>query len=241
MPRKPRKYSESGYMHVIVRGNAKQIIFNEDADYDFYISTLESFTRQSPVTICAYCLMSNHVHLLVMAPGNSISNYMKQVGISYTYYFNKKYDRCGHLFQDRFFSDVIESDLHFMEVYRYILQNPDKAGISSHASYKWCSYRLFSDPDSFIDSEMATSLFTDKEGLDEYLKTEGIDPFPRHMDDNEAYDFACRLLCVKNLSEIIKCNKYERDAALRELKAHGIPIRQIARLTGLGRSIVQRA
>lgn len=156
-------------------------------------------------------------------------------------YFNRKYLRSGHLFQARFYSDPIETDAQFMEVYRYILQNPDRAGIGTYLTYKWCSYKAFASKDSFIDSEMAAVLFGSKEVLDDFLKTEGVSPFYHPMDDNAAYHRACILLNMNDLTEISKWNGHDRDKALEKLKQYGFPERQISRLTGIGRAFIRNA
>ncbi|MBQ3849619.1 MAG: transposase, partial [Clostridia bacterium] len=104
MSRQARRLSETGYFHVIVRGIGKQLLFEHDDDYRYYLMLLERYISQLSVSVCAYCLMENHVHLLLKDSKNELSLFMKKMGVSYSSYFNKKYDRTGHLFQDRFFS-----------------------------------------------------------------------------------------------------------------------------------------
>ena len=102
MARQARKLSDSGYMHVIVRGIGRQLLFEEEKDHFFYLDSLERYSQALKVTVCAYCLMENHVHLLLYDKQDQISCLMKKLGVRYSYYFNQKYDRTGHLFQDRY-------------------------------------------------------------------------------------------------------------------------------------------
>ena len=123
MPRRARTMSASNYMHIIVRGIGKQLLFEDDHDYLYYLKKLEIYCLETRVKVCAYCLMDNHVHLLVKGESESIILLMKKIGVSYSWYYNKKYDRVGHLFQDRYRSEPVENEAYFMNVFRYILKN----------------------------------------------------------------------------------------------------------------------
>ena len=84
MPRQPRQRSESGYLHLIVRGIGRQALFEEWEDYQFFLSILERFSRETRMIVCAYCLMENHVHLLVRDKGEQAALMMKKLGVSYS-------------------------------------------------------------------------------------------------------------------------------------------------------------
>jgi len=128
MPRMPRKPSGSGYYHVVSRGIGKQVLFEETEDYERYLETLRRFLPENSISLIAYCLMENHVHLLVHAD-SGLERAMKQIAVSYSYYFNAKYDRVGHLFQDRYMSEPVEDERYLLAAVRYIHNNPPKAGI----------------------------------------------------------------------------------------------------------------
>lgn len=100
MPRQARQSSETGYFHVIVRGNGKQILFEDSSDFRYYLSLLERCSSETSVAVCAYCLMENHVHLLLHDTGTDLSLFMKKLGVSYSIYFNKKYERNGDSLRD---------------------------------------------------------------------------------------------------------------------------------------------
>ena len=170
MPRCARTLSESGYMHLIVRGVGKQIMFEEEEDYRKFLSALEQYCAETEIKICAYCLMENHVHLLVLDPEGNTPQLMKKLGVSYALYFNRKYERCGHLLQDRYLSEPVEDDAYLLTVFRYILDNPRKAGICSARDYRWSSYAQYDHPSSFMDLSLVHSLIGDKEKYDAFIK-----------------------------------------------------------------------
>jgi putative transposase len=129
IPREARKKSVSGVYHIILRGANKQEIFHDDEDRIKFLDTLRKYKHQSEMKIYAWCLMSNHVHLLLREGTESISVTMKRIGVSYALYYNYKYLTTGHLFQDRFKSENVESTDYLLTVTRYIHQNPVKANI----------------------------------------------------------------------------------------------------------------
>jgi len=141
MPRVQRKKGEFSNYHIIQRGNERKKIFIVDNDKTRFLETLARAREKYDFLVYSYCLMDNHVHLLVNDNGNDISRLMKSINVSYVAYFNRTYHRSGHLFQDRFRSELIEDDSYFLEVSRYIHNNPIKAGIVKNPNeYKWSSY-----------------------------------------------------------------------------------------------------
>ncbi len=102
MPRVGRELSKNGIYHVMLRRNEGREIFMDDEDRKRFIDTLYEKSKENEFLVLAYCLMDNHLHLLVREGDDLINRAMKRIGVSYVYYFNKKYRRSGHLFQDRF-------------------------------------------------------------------------------------------------------------------------------------------
>ena len=96
MPRKPRTSSEYGYLHVYTRGAGRQILFEERGDYIYYLQLLKRFSQETGVTVCAFCLMENHVHLLAYDPERRISRFMQLLSMTYAGYFNWKHPTAGH-------------------------------------------------------------------------------------------------------------------------------------------------
>ena len=159
---KARVKSSTGIYHIIMRGINRQIIFEDTEDY---IQFLESLTRQkemSQIEIYAYCLMSNHVHLLIKEGNEDLGTVFKRIGSSYVYWYNWKYNRRGHLFQDRYISEVVEDDSYLLSVIRYIHHNPLKAGITrALPEYRWCSYNEYTNRKDICNIETGLGIFSD--------------------------------------------------------------------------------
>lgn len=130
MPRKARKKSPTGTYHIVLRGINKQTIFEDDEDKHQLLKTIVKYKRISGFELYAYCLMDNHVHLFLKEV-NELSQYMKRICSSYVYWYNMKYDRCGHLFQERFHSEDVDDPSYFLKVLRYIHQNPSKGRVGA--------------------------------------------------------------------------------------------------------------
>ena len=144
MARRPRLLAPGILYHVIVRGNQKQKTFLRDSDYQAYLERLGRYRRRWGVTVYAYCLMPNHVHLLVETGSQPLSRFMQGLQQSYTQYFNRKHRKVGHLFQGRYKAIVCERDEYLLILIRYIHQNPVRArmvskieeyGYSGHQEY----------------------------------------------------------------------------------------------------------
>ena len=141
MPRQARRKSKTGIYHVILRGINRQIIFEDEEDNDKAIETLSKYKEICGYRLYAYCLMGNHIHLLLKTEKDDIDLVIKRIAGSYVYWHNLKYRRIGHLFQDRYKSEAVESDRYLLAVLRYIHQNPQKAGLCKEISdYKYSSY-----------------------------------------------------------------------------------------------------
>jgi REP element-mobilizing transposase RayT len=102
MARKPRLFAPGVLYHVIVRGNQRQKTFSSDSDYQTYLKRLAQYRRKYDVTVYAYCLMPNHVHLLVECGKTPLGKFMQGLQQTYTQYFNRKHKKVGHLFQGRY-------------------------------------------------------------------------------------------------------------------------------------------
>ena len=246
MPRHARLLSESGYAHLIVPGIGRQAIFEEREDYEYYLSILRRFSRETGVSICAYCLMENHVHLLTHDGNNQVPLLMKKMGVSYSYYFNRKYERTGHLFQDRYLSEPIEDETYLLAVFRYILNNPVKAGLCEAAKYEWSSYALYASPSTFVDTRLLQELIGDGPHYIAFIAMPNedrcldCDVKPR-VGDARAKEIVSECIGTTNAMALQNMDRASRDAALSKLKERGLTIRQIERMTGINRNIVQRA
>ncbi|HHY25099.1 MAG TPA: transposase, partial [Clostridiaceae bacterium] len=113
----------------MLRGINGQVIFHDNKDYEKLIQTIKEIKEISKYEVYAYCLMTNHVHLLIKERNEDLGIVFRRIGAKYVYWYNHKYKRRGYLFQDRYKSEAVESDEYLLTVLRYIHQNPVKAGI----------------------------------------------------------------------------------------------------------------
>ncbi len=144
MARPLRIEYRGAFYHVMSRGNERKAVFREDADYNLFLKTLEDSSDLYKVLIHAYCLMPNHLHLLIQTQHANLSQFMKRLLGVYTIRFNRKHKRHGHLFQGRYKAILIDQDSYFLQLSRYIHLNPIKAGLAKTPDdYPWSSMRHF--------------------------------------------------------------------------------------------------
>ena len=131
MARRPRVFAPGLLYHVIVRGNQRRNTFRFDDDYKAYLDRLEKYRAQCHVRIYAYCLMPNHVHLLVETGSTPLAKFMQGLQQSYTQHFNRRYRKAGHLFQGRYKAIICERDKYLLALVRYIHLNPVRAKLAT--------------------------------------------------------------------------------------------------------------
>lgn len=128
--------------HVTSRGNARQPIFADDQDRQLWLSVLAQVIERAHWRCHAYCLMDNHYHLLIETPDGNLSAGMRQLNGVYTQRCNRRHDQVGHVFQGRFKALVVERESYLLEVCRYVVLNPVRAGVVKRPdAYQWSSYR----------------------------------------------------------------------------------------------------
>ena len=144
MARKPRIHYPSAVYHVMLRGNAGQDVFIDDADRARFLLLLQEGTERFSCRIHAFCLMSNHVHLAVQVGEIPLSRFMQNVSFRYTRYFNTRKGINGHLFQGRYKALLIDADNYLVELVRYLHLNPVRAGMVSRAEqHPWSSHLAY--------------------------------------------------------------------------------------------------
>ncbi len=245
MPRQARRMSNTGFMHIITRGIGRQLLFEDESDYCHYLNALERYCMETGVRIYAYCLMDNHVHLLIKGEPEQTILLMKKLGVNYSGYFNWKYERVGHLFQDRYRSEPVEDENYLLTVFRYILRNPEKAGICRASEYRWSSYHLFEDAPDFMELDLIRSKFGDFEQYQRFIEADNEDSCLEYEaekhDDEWAKFILQKELQIQSGMDLQKYDRKMRNDALVKLKKEGLTIKQIERLTGINRNIIQRA
>ena len=262
MPRKQREKSGTGIYHVMMRGINHQDIFEDRGDYWKFLKLLHMQTHPedkqghalpAQLTLYAYCLMSNHVHLLVREQAEGLVPPIKSIAISYAQYFNNKYEHSGQLFQDRFKSEPVNDMAYFVTLLRYIHQNPVAAGIvpavSSYTWSSWCEY-----DDLMV---CAVPVCTTQHVLSRIPKSDLVelvnDPLPKALNildfnnemeqrvtDGKVREYLTSLIGSGSPTELQHYGKEERNQIIRQLKDYGASIRQISRLTGVSFGIIRK-
>ena len=165
MPRKPREKNCEAIYHIICRSFSEILLFKDDDDKDYYLKLLKLNSSKYKCSVYGYCLMNNHLHIHLDPKGYDISSFMHGINTSYVIYFNKKYGRHGHLFQERFQSKIVNSDGYNLVLSAYIHNNPkDIEGyIGRVEEYKYSSYGIYlgirKDIYRLVDMSFIQSLF----------------------------------------------------------------------------------
>ncbi|MBE3124062.1 MAG: transposase [Acidobacteria bacterium] len=182
MARQLRIQYPGAFYHVFSRGNQKQPVFLSDDDRFFFLKCLREAHEKYRVIVHVYCLMPNHYHLILETPLGNLSNMMHFLNTAYTVYFNTKHKRCGHLFQGRYKSILIEAESYAQELSRYIHLNPVRSKIVEYPEqYPWSAYEYYrgaAGPEKWLETAFILSLFGEhpEEARKAYLEfvTKGI-------------------------------------------------------------------
>ena len=165
MARRPRIHHQGALYHVILRGNGKQDIFFDDQDrYRFYLLLQEGVERFQ-CRIHAFCLMTNHVHLVVQVEDIPLSRIMQNISFRYTRWINWCHNRSGHLFQVRYKAVLVDGDSYLLELVRYVHLNPVRAGIAaSPDDYPWTGHKAYCGRETipWLCSDLALGMLSRK-------------------------------------------------------------------------------
>ena len=188
MARKIRKWYPGIILHVMNRGTNHQNIFLDESDFQFFIALIKDTQKEFPFILHAYCLMTNHYHLLIETIDSEIWDIMKRIDQIHARYFNTKYGRDGGVFRGRYKSSEIESDEYFLQTSRYIHMNPFVANMVKEPSeYIWSSYRTFL---GIIDDKL-----TDVTKTLKYFKNESRILYKDFVESKVEYNQMERQIC----------------------------------------------
>ena len=245
--------SETGIYHVILRGINKQTIFEDEEDNEMFLVTVKQYKEQSGYKLLAYCLMGNHIHLLIKTGTEEPGQIFRRIGASYVYWYNRKYDRTGHLFQDRYKSEAVETDHYMFAVLRYIHQNPLKAGIVNNIEdYPYSSYAeyLGLNDDQYVDKDFVLSLFHEEKGqaladFKDYNERVTDEKFldindRKRISDKTAIDLIKKKYKVVFSLDLQSFEIEKRAKVVRFLLNKGLSARQIVRVTGISRYFIEK-
>jgi len=165
MPRKPRIEYAGAFYHVIARGNQKQRIFKDAADFQKYLLLLTVYKNRTGSRVYTYILMNNHIHLLIETRDIPLSKFMQGLNQTYTMYFNRRYRTIGHLFQGRYKAILCDRDAYLLGLLKYIHQNPLRARITERLdAYPWSSHHAYTgknNPLGLIDTDQVLRMFSE--------------------------------------------------------------------------------
>lgn len=254
MTRSLRSYSFSKIYHIIFRGLNKQNIFYDDQDKRVFLKKLIDVKKEFYFQIFAYCLMINHVHLVIKVEDEFLSSGMKSLLIRYSSYFNRKYERIGTFVQDRFKSKNIENSKYFLDVCRYVHRNPENALVCKTQDYEWSSYKEYIGKSKIVDKEELMKYFNNN--INEFINFT-IKPNQNDIDkfsDYEIYgklkdDQVLEIIMKKfNLKDVVTTIKFFQEKDRLELKKYinkiknidGITFSQISRILQIDKGRIKR-
>lgn len=257
MPRQQRIKSSSGYYHIMLRGNEKRNIFKGDEDKLRFMEIMLEKKERDRFYLHAFCLMDNHVHLMIREGVEDVAAVMKRITVSYVHYFNKKYKRVGHLFQDRFKSEVVENYRYLLALARYIHQNPVKAGmVEKAADYKWSSYNCYLNDNScftkIVDTDTILGLFSEDndvavEKYKAYMNEKCDETFidlneeVEVMDEGKARELFHKMLIERGHENKNNVKVQISDGLIKEFREKtNLSVRRIAAITGLNKDKVNK-
>lgn len=246
MPRQARKKSESGIYHVMLRGINQQQIFEAPEDYEKFLEILMDCKAICEFKIYAYCLMGNHIHLLIREGTESLEQIFKRLAGRFVYWYNVKYQRVGHLFQDRFMSEPVETEAYFLTVLCYIHQNPTKAKVCRRAEdYRYSSYAEYLHNSNIVDTEFAYELVSPESFVEIHsqstdAKCLDISEKPvRRITDEQARAMIKKVSKCETVSDFQNLTIKARNKYLKKLRESGASIRQLSRLTGVSFNVIK--
>jgi len=222
MPRLPRSYIKTSFLHVMTQGINKSYIFEKEEDIKQYIKIMKNLSKEQEIEIIAYCIMNNHAHILIKTENlRELSKYMQRLNTSYGKYYNQKYNRVGYVFRDRYQSEGIYSEEHLYNCIKYIYENPVKAGICNKAEeYLYSNYKK-------IDKELKEGyVFIDVKEDNQRICEEIIEEF---LIENKM-----------KLNEVKKDKEKLRELVIILKTEYNISLRKIAKEIKLNRETVRK-
>ena len=228
----------------MLRGINRQAVFLDEEDNRHFLDVLQLCKGISEFRVYAYCLMGNHVHLLLQTGKEPLELAMKRISTRFVVWYNAKYDRTGHLFQDRYKSEPVDDDAYFITVLRYILRNPVKAGICEQPeAYELSSAKDYYEGGGLTDTAFAEGIIGREELLrilSEPNEDACMDDSPSRLSDKTASKQLCKLVGASDLKDAAAIVSASPRKYVPELKNAGLSIRQICRLSGIPFGIARK-
>ena len=247
MPRKARIKSSTRIYHVIMRGINRQRIFEDEEDYKKYLWELKRFQEICGYQLYAWCLMPNHIHILIREGNEPLEQVFRRIGASFIYWYNMKYERIGHLFQDRYKSEPVEDSAYLLTVVRYIHQNPVKAGICKKpADYRYSSYSEYLNGGALLTRDMLLKQIS----IDQFVEYHGelnadncleVKETERKRSTDEQLDeLIKKRFGIQTTTDVQRMESQKQAEVIKMMVKSGGSIRQISRLTGVSIAIIRK-
>ena len=177
MARKPRVHYEGALYHVMARGNNGEYILKSKEDKELYIETIKRYKKKDKFNLFAYCIMDNHIHLLIQVKEEPLGSIMQKIQQVYTQTYNKRYKRTGHVFQQRYKAILCGMDEYLLHLTKYIHFNPVQAKITKDVNYKWSSFEAYKNGNNeFVDVDFVLQMMMKD-------KRKAIKEFVKYMND----------------------------------------------------------
>ena len=250
MPRTAREKSCTGIYHIMMRGIDKRSIFMQNQDYKQFLIQLQRAKIKSDINVLAYCLMKNHVHLLLKEGHEEIGNTVRRINVGYALYHNYTHERVGHLFQDRFKSEAVNDDGYLYTVFRYIHQNPVKAGlVNKIEDYPWSSYgEYLRRAPKWVDKDPQVNpfweRFSDAGEFRRFHQESGNEQCMDYVENRRITEKNLRIHIENNmgLADLFDLSVEDRNTKIKKFKEEtGASIRQMEKVLGLGRTTIHKA
>ncbi len=248
MPRQARQKSESGIYHVMLKGMDGRNIFLQEGDRKKFLSQMWQAQEKNSFPLLAYCLMDNHVHLL-LEEDEALGTIMKRITVGYALWHNHQYGRSGHLFQNRYLSEAVETDEYLVTVARYIHQNPVKAGLVKKANgYQWSSYQQYIEAyegkDTQVNPERIKVYFKTKADFETFMNMQTGDKCLDYISTEKVSDEELAAI-IQNKYQVDpgqKLSREERNELIAKVyKTERSSMRQLARVLGVSKSVIEKA
>ena len=233
MARRPRIEYPGAFFHIIARGNNREDIFHDDKDRRNFLKRLAFYLGECKVTLYCFCLMTNHIHLLLEMGENPLSQMLQRLLTWHARYHNKKYDRIGHLYQGRYKGVLCDKDAYLLELVRYIHLNPVRAGLTTDPKeYPWSSHKAYLGVEKhkwvntdFVLSQFANDISDARMVYEEFVLS--------RLGEGRREDFYSltdqRILGEEDfVAKVMNMNKFELTGPVAKLSSFELPTLQKA-------------
>ncbi len=255
MPRQARIQSPTDYYHIMMRGNNRESIFHRDDEKSFFLDSLKKLEEDHILDLTAYCIMDNHVHIVVKAEPLELAKAMKSINIKYAMKYNQRRNRVGHVFQDRYKSGAIADDKYLLQVIRYVHNNPVKAKVvQSPEEYSWSSYNEYIHENAIINSRQKKFIleffsnninklieFHKQKDENEYLEVKEDLEKERFDQGQEIISYYFHKKGLTEVKQVFNNTVYLEEIVKELLKRSKLSHRQIANLLQISSSTVHKS